>query len=205
MGTMIDIILAITLGGLLMFAIINANAVINENSSILNGDMLVQQLLISTAQIVEGEFRNMGVGVPETSATILQADLNKIAFYSDMNRDGSLDRYEYWLGAVGELPGIQNDSVRLLHRRVNSGPVQSIGTVTRFSLRYFSQNEMDTLVPPIAATDLKMIRIVEITMEVQNPSAIYRDPRDIHAGQRNAFYSSSYWRQTRLASQNLKR
>lgn len=205
MATAMDIMLAISLGGLLMLAIINANAVVTENSSIINGDMLVQQLLISTAQIVEGEFRNMGVGVKEDSSTIVVAEQSHIGFLTDFNRDGTLDRVDYWLGAVHEIAGIQNDSVRLLHRSINNGPVQSVGEVTQFKLRYFSQGEMDTLAPPVAVADLKMIKVIEITMEVQNRSALYRDPRDVHTGERNAFYSSSYWRQTRLASQNLKR
>lgn len=205
MGTVLDIIMAISLGGLLFLAIINSYGVVTENSGILNGDMLVQQLLISTAQIVEGEFRNMGVGVTPDSATILAATDTSIAYLSDLNRDGAIDRIDYWLGPVHEVHGIQNDSVRLLHRRLNGGSMQSVGEVTKFRLRYFSQNELDTLVPPIATIDLKMIKIVEITMEVQNRDALYRDPRDVHPGQRNAFYSSSYWRQTRLASQNLKR
>jgi hypothetical protein len=205
MASAIDIMLAISLGGLLLLAIFNANAVVTENASILNGQMLVQQLLISTAQIVEGEFRNMGVGVDEDSSTVLVARDSAISFLSDLNRDGVIDRIDYWLGPVHEIPGIQNDSVRLLHRRLSNGPVQSVGEVTKFRLRYFSQGEMDTLIPPVAATDLKAIKIIEITMEVQNRDALYRDPRDVHPGERNAFYSSSYWRQTRLASQNLKR
>jgi hypothetical protein len=167
--------------------------------------MLVQQLLISTAQIVEGEFRNMGVGVSEDSSSIVVACDSAISYLSDLNRDGVIDRIDYWLGPVHEIPGIQNDSVRLLHRRSNGGPAQSIGEVTKFRMRYFSQNEMDTLIPPVAGGDLRSIKIIEITMEVQNRDALYRDPRDVHPGERNAFYSSSYWRQTRLASQNLKR
>lgn len=205
MAIFIDIASSLIIGGLLLFSVINANGVVNENVSIISGDLLVQQLLISTAQIVEGEFRNMGVGVREDSTTILQAQESKISYLSDINRDGNLDSITYWIGEVGEIKGIQNDSVRLLHRKVGNGTTQSIGMVSKFKLRYFSQNEMDTLVPPISPLDLRMIKIVEITMEVQNPSALYRDPRDVKAGERNAFYSSSYWRQTRLASQNLKR
>jgi hypothetical protein len=205
MATTLDIIQAITLGGFLMLCMINANAVVIENSSILNGSVLVQQQLISTAALVEGEFRNMGMGVPADSLTIIDAEATKIKFLSDLNRDGNMDTITYWIGTPSELGHIQNDSVRLLHRRTNSGPVQSIGLVSKFSLRYFSQNELDTLPPPVAVTDLAMIKIVEITMEVQNRDALYRNPNDVKAGQRDAFYSSSYWRQTRLASQNLKR
>jgi hypothetical protein len=205
MAIVLDIIVSLSIGGLLLLGIINANVVVNENVSIVDGELMVQQLLTSTAQLVEGEFRNMGVGVPEDSATIIRAERSRISYLTDINRDGVIDSVTYWLGAVHELTGIQNDSVRLLHRRVGNGPVAAVGMVSKFALRYFSQNEMDTLVPPIAFNDLKQIKIVEITMEVQSPSAMYRDPRDVRSGQRNAFYSSSYWRQTRLASQNLKR
>jgi hypothetical protein len=205
MASAIDIMLAIALGGLLLLAIFNANAVVIENSTFLNGEMLVQQLLISTATLVEGEFRNMGVGVAQDSATIVVACDSAISFLSDFNRDGTIDRVDYWLGPVHEIPGIQNDSVRLLHRRVSGGSVQAVGEVTKFKLRYFSQNEIDTLIPPVSGADLRSVKIIEITMEVQNRDALYRDPRDVHPGERNAFYSSSYWRQTRLASQNLKR
>lgn len=205
MAAILDIVLALCLGGLLMLAISNSNQVLVENASIINGDMLVQQMLVSTAALVEGEFRNMGMGVPEDSATILEADSSRIAFRCDQNRDGSIDNIEYWVGPPNEIPRIQNDSVRLLHRRVNHGLTESVGMVSKFVLRYFSQNEMDTISSPVAASDLRMIKIVEITMEIQNPSALYRDPRDVLPGERNALFSSSYWRQTRLASQNLKR
>ena len=205
MASALDIIQAMVLGGLLLVAILSAQSVMNENSSIVNGDVLVQQQLISTAALVEGEFRNMGMGVADDSMTVTDAEPSKIQFLADLNRDGNMDTITYWMGSPSELGHIQNDSVRLLHRKVNNGAVQSIGLVSRFSLRYFSQNELDTLAPPVATSDLKMIKIVEITIEVQNRDALYRDPRDIKPGQRNAFYSSSYWRQTRLASQNLKR
>lgn len=206
MGTMLDIISSAVLGAILFMNILNATAIVSENSAILNGDVTVQQLLISNAQLVEGEFRNMGMGVREDAASVISATDTSIRFLSDLSRDGTPDTISYWTGSVNELAQTQNEMDRLLHRRLNSGPVQSIGAVTKFRMRYFSQGEMDTLVPPIAAIDMEMIKVVEITMEVQNPYALYRDPRDIHSSaDRDALYSSSYWRQTRLASQNLKR
>ena len=42
-------------------------------------------------------------------------------------------------------------------------------------------------------------------MEVQNPYALYRPQGMVAAGERNALYSTSYWQQTRLASQNFRR
>ncbi|MDP2208445.1 MAG: hypothetical protein Q8K98_06690 [Bacteroidota bacterium] len=205
MATFLDIIIATIIGGVLLLSIINANNVVGENSTLINGDVLVQQMLISIVQIVEGEFRNMGVGVNEDSATVIHARDTAITFLSDLNRSGTPDRVEYWLGHVSGLAHTQNERDRFLHRRVNGGAIQSIGIVTDFRLRYYSQGQLDTLIPPIASIDLAMIKIVEITLEVQNSYALYRDPRDVRPGEQNALFSSSYWRQTRLASQNFKR
>jgi hypothetical protein len=52
---------------------------------------------------------------------------------------------------------------------------------------------------------LNEIHVVEVTMEVQNPYAIYRPRDQVQAGERDALYSTSLWQQTRLASQNSRR
>ncbi|HLF15390.1 MAG TPA: hypothetical protein VI932_10925 [Bacteroidota bacterium] len=202
---MLDILISMTIGSILLLSIMIAGHVINENSQLMNDQVVVQKMLISNAQLVEGEFRNMGMGVPEGDATVLAATDTSITFLSDLDRDGTPEQLKYWVGSPGELSSSQNDQDRLLHRQVDGGMVASIGVVTRFSLKYFSQGQMDTLLSPVDSADLEMIKVVEITMEVQNPAALYRDKRDVKDGERDALYSSSLWRQTRLASQNLKR
>ena len=225
MASMIDIIIAMGLGATLLIIILNANGIAGEDASIMHGDALVQQLLVSTTQFMEGEFRNMGYGMADIdSATIMRATDSSISFLSDVDRDGTIDTVKYWLGPVSELASTQNDSDRLLHRQVNGGGVFAVGAVTRFSMRYFSQGLVDTLVPPKPPSqpnwtiyryggiesapppiDMREIKVIEITLEVQNPYALYRKADEIQAGTRSAFFSSSLWRQTRLASQNLRR
>lgn len=206
MGVVIDIIMSLILGGILFMMVINSNSVIIENSAVINGEMAVQQMLVSTAQLVEGEFRNMGLWVPESDpTTVVTAYDTAISFKCDVTGDTIPETITYWSGPTSELSQTQNELDRLLHRRVNGGSVQSVGIVTRFSLKYFSQDGLDTLTAPVSALDLSMIKVVEITMEVQSPYAMYRDPRDVKEGERTALFSSSFWRQTRLASQNLKR
>ncbi len=221
---MIDIVIAFGLGGVLLIIILNANNIAGEDASIMHGDALVQQLMVSTTQFLEGEFRNMGYGVNIDSATITGATDTSLTFLTDIDRDGTPDTIQYWVGPLSELATTQNDSDRLLHRQVNSQGIFAVGAVTRFSLRYFSQGAVDTLVPPhppahpnwtiyrwgsVDSTsptiDMREIKVIEITMEVQNPYAMYRRADEIRPGQRSAFYSSSLWRQTRLASQNLRR
>lgn len=230
MASMIDIILAFALGGILLIIILNANDIAATQTSVLNGDMLVQQMLVSITQILEGEFRNMGYNVHIDSTVILGQFTRDtaIVFLSDIDISGGgipgvgLDTVTYYLGPPSDLVATQNDSDRLLYRKVNSEPPNSIGAVTRFSLKYFSQNQIDTLVPPTTGQpdwlayrpsgvstenpfDSREIKVIELTLEVQNPYAIYKRQDDPTSGTREAMYSSSMWRQTRLASQNLRR
>ena len=70
MSSLMDIIYSMLFGGTLFIIVLNANDIAAENQSTYHGDMMVQQMLTSTAQLVEGEFRNMGFGVPEHRATV---------------------------------------------------------------------------------------------------------------------------------------
>jgi hypothetical protein len=205
MSAIIDIILSFFIGGILLLVVLSANDLTAETSYMLNGDLFVQETLVSVVQIVEGEIRNMGYGVPDTIATIVTAKDTAIGFLEDADLDGNLDVVRYFTGPVSELTSTQNDSDRFLYRQINGAPKYAVGAVTRFQLRYFTQGEADTLRQPIADVDLGSIKIVEITLEVQNPYALYRHQAQVGPGERNALFSSSMWRQTRLASQNLRR
>jgi len=205
MNSLLDIVFAMILGTALLLIIINANNLAGESWSIYNGNMLVQEILIGTAQLVESEFRNMGFNVPDNELVVVQADSNQIRFRYDVDKNGTIDTVHYWEGDTSELSETENEMDRLLHRRVNNGPVQSVGTVTRFTLTYLTQSG-EVLPMPVPTDRRSEIRLVEITMEVQNPYAMFRSPEHIaQYGGRDAFYSSSLWRQTRLASQNLSR
>lgn len=222
MASLLDIVLAFTFGGIMLIIILSANDIASTQTAVLNGDMLVQQMLVSSTQILEGEFRNMGFGVHIDSAAIRFARDTAITFFSDIDRNGSIDTVRYYLGPLSDLAETQNDSDRLLYRKINSSPAYSIGAVTRFTLSYFTQGQIDTLIPPRpgqpnwivkrpsgTATenpfDYRQIKVIQLSLEVQNPYAMYKRIDDPTYATRSALYSSSMWRQTRLASQNLRR
>jgi hypothetical protein len=205
MATIFDLIASLVFSGALFLIILTANDTALETQATSHGDMLVQQMLINVAQMVEGEFRNMGFGVPENQKTVLLADTSSITFLTDMDRSGtSLDIVRYTLGPVSELSRTQNEQDRFLYRALNGGTKQNVGVVTLFTLRYFTRDG-DTLAMPVPADRLTEIHVVEVTMEVQNSYAPYRPTWAVQTGQRNALYSSSLWQQTRLASQNSRR
>lgn len=204
MQYILDYIAASILGAGLLLMIISANDTATESQSVYNGDALVQEILVQTAYLLEGELRNMGVGVPENQHTIIRADTSTIQFLYDINRDAVPDTVTYYTGTVGDFANTQNELDRPLYRSVNSGDALIVGSVTVFRFRYITRLG-ENLATPVIATRLSEIHSVEITMEVQNPYAVHRSAEEIAAGERTALYSSSLWQQTRLASQNNRR
>lgn len=204
MSAMLDVIASILFGGTIMMIILTANDIAAESQATHSGDMLVQEMLTNTAQLVEGELRNMGYGVPEGDPTVLRAEESRIHFLCDIDRNGTIDTLRYSLGDTTEMHDTQNEMDRPLKRQINGGTILNVGAVTTFRLRYMTRDGT-VLSTPVASDELPEIHMVEVSMEVQNPYAPSRDPGMVGAGERNALYSTSLWQQTRLASQNTRR
>jgi|WetSurMetagenome_2_1015567.scaffolds.fasta_scaffold61889_2 hypothetical protein len=205
MGTLLDLLSSTIFGGVLLLIILNANENVIENSSKFNGDELVQEMLVSTARLLEGEFRNMGFGVPDSQSAVIFADTSRISFLCDMDRNGGvIDTVKYRLGPISELAVTKNELDRYLYRQVNNGTDLKVGAVTMFKLHYMTLSG-EVLTTPVPPDRLSEIFVVEVTLEVQNPYAISRQKALINPGERTALYSTSLWQQTRLASQNSRR
>jgi hypothetical protein len=199
MSVVMDIIFSTFLGGIISLITINANMVIRQTWATYNSDLIVQEMLISTAQILEGELRNMGCGVDTTQTSIFHAEQTSIAFRMALRPEyGSTPSLIYfYTGNVNELSATENPNDRFLYRQEDTKTPQRIGMVTQFSFKYMDENGAILSTPISDADDLARIRIIEITMEVQSPFAAYMDPEKR--------YTTAMWKQTRLASQNLYR
>jgi hypothetical protein len=201
MSVMLDLIMSSFLGGVITMIILNANFVIKDTWARFNNDYIVQQMLISNAQIVECEFRNMGCGLDVTQNSIITAMDTCIEFQMALRPepDYPISRIKYYTGPTSELASTENPKDKFLYRRQDGGAPQRVGLVSQFSLRYFNFAG-DSIETPISDPDtLGTIRIIELTMEVQSPFASTIDPD----GKRN--FELALWKQTRLASQNLNR
>lgn len=204
MAALLDVVFSIFLGITILLIILNANDVVREGWFTYNAETMVQQMLISTATLVEGEFRNMGFGVEKEQSTssgiILFADSSNIRFTGDVNRDSVINEIEYRLGDPSDV-SFQNERVRPLYRSVDNGPEHTIGMVTEFKLKYFNR-EGDEL--PVPLINPGNIHLIEIEMEVQHPHALHRDQKNVGQGDPDLFYATSRWRQTRLSSKNFQ-
>jgi len=204
MTAIIDLLCAMILGGVILATILSANDNAVENHYVVHGDMLVQELLLGTVPVIESEFRNMGFGTSEDQATVLQADSSSITFLTCQSYGGSIDTVRYSVGDTTELRATQNQKDRYLHRRVNSSKATNVGVVTYFKLAY--RNQVGEVLPtPVPLDRLSEVYTLEITMEVQNPYALYRKHSTPNSGEPNALYSKSFWQETVLTSRNVRR
>ena len=175
MQYLLDYLASVILGAALIFVMINANDTAAENHSLYNGDMMVQEMLVQTAYLLEGELRNMGVGIPETQQSVVAADTSRIRFLYDMHRDGTPDTVQYYMGTTNEMIDTPNELDRPLYRQINSGQPLVVGSVTVFRLRYITRSG-DNLPTPVISTSLSEIHSVEITM-VASLLLIEKSPR----------------------------
>lgn len=205
MAAFLDVIMSMIFGSTMFLIVLGANDIAAETQTVYSNDMLVQEMLTGTVQLLEGEFRNMGYGLSQLQSSVLYADTGRISFLSDLGHDGGpIDTITYAVGDVSQLLDTQNEMDRYIFRRVNNEPVLRVGVVTLFRLTYLTQSG-EVLPTPVPVDRRSEIYSIEVTIEVQNPYAPYRPETMVQTGERTALYSSSLWQQTRLASQNLRR
>ncbi|RPI06785.1 MAG: hypothetical protein EHM64_01665 [Ignavibacteriae bacterium] len=198
MNVFMDIMMASVFGGVITMITINANLVIREAWAGFNSQLMVQQMLISNAQIVESEFRNMGCGLDVTVPAVTMARDTCIEFRMSLRPDPQYtpSTIKYYSGAASELTSTDNPDDRFLYRQQDGGALERVGIITKFNMVYYTMAN-DTIPTPVA--DPGSINIIEVTMEVQNPFVYFIDM----SGKKH--YASALWKQTRLASQNLRR
>ena len=201
MPAMMDVIFSMILGFAIILIIVNANVVVSENAFYYNGQVVVQEMLISAATLIEGEFRNMGYGVQQgqTGSTGIIDAADDITITFNTKIGGVVRSIKYYSGDPGEFD-FQNEMIRGLYRQVDNQEPRMIGYVTRFELRYFERNGTELSVPMNSPGNIHM---VEIEMEVQHPHALYTDVARIDEQDPDLYYSTTMWRQSRLSSKNF--
>jgi hypothetical protein len=201
-STIIDILGSMIVGGMLMLILWQMNDSAAKNLYNFGGELILQQNLATTSEVIEYDFRKIGycenwAKIVDPSNSILLADSDKIQYltdiYPDGDPDGVIDTLFYRLGPVSELSSTANPRDRYLYRVINSEEPKKINLgVTQFHLIYYDAFG-DTIPFPITyPVDTKTINSVEINLSVENVAAY------------DTAYSSALWRQIRLISRNLK-
>ena len=227
MGTsvILDIMGSMIIGGILLLTLFRMNDNATRNTYNFSGELVVQQNLVTTVEVLEYDFRKIGycedpfkLPHPEENA-ILYADTSKIVFLTDLmtsaygstnpHGDGKLDTLEYFLGPTSELTGTPNPNDRFLYRVVNDAAPRDVNLgITKFRIRYFRDSltaSGSTTLAEIQPADLPLtwvagtptgITALQIDIQVENTASY-------DAG--NNPFRQAFWRQIRLSSRNIKR
>ncbi len=201
MSIILDLVGSVVIAGFVILMGLRMDSNLANSSGSYKADVVVQENLVSLVESIEYDFRKMGYRVTDPTTVILRADSNAITFRGDIDNNGVIDTVEWYLG--GFITSTPNPSDRILYRKIH--PTSTGGTsltgglpgVTVFNLKYLNHEAL----PP---TGLGQIWIVETTLRVESPWRV--QDRSIDEQDYGLWtYSAAFWRQTRLASRNLKR
>ena len=197
MGTnvILDIMGSIIIGGILLITLFRVSDRATESTYNKTGDLTIQQNIASVVRLLEYDFRKIGYcadwkKIPNPSKAILLADVDKIKFLTDVDKDGNVDTIFYYLGPTSELIYTANPRDRFLYRVVNNEKPAKVNLgVTHFQLVYYDVDKK-TIPTPVGA--YSGIYTIQIDVAVE----------DIEAYDQK--YSQVFWRQLKLVARNLK-
>lgn len=202
-STLIDLIGSTIIGGYVLLLLLRINSASTENSFTYQEELVLQQNLTSSAQIIEHDFRKIGyckniTAIPDPSKAILEAQEHSIKFLTDSNMDGFVDTMRYYLGTTDELSHTANPNDKYLYRVVNRDSAMGASSgITEFRLVYMNVSN-DTLHFPIV--DPGEIASMEINLAVEKTDA-FGDRSDTT---KKFLYSGAFWRQIKLVARNMQ-
>lgn len=208
-STLLDIIGAMIIGGLMILSINTINQTASENSSRYNSDLISQQNLVSIVELLEHDFSRIGYcenpdSILSPEEMITYADSTKIKFWTDIavskinfRGDGTKEELIYELGP--DVNATPNPNDKLLYRYV-SGTVKDASNlgITEFRITYFD-NMNNKLSHPI---DTKLISYMQIDLRVEDCYGYDTDNSDKEHVEK---FPTVFWRQIRMATKNMSR
>ncbi len=196
-STLIDIMGATIIGGILLIMVNSLNERAVGNNITYGSDKLLQMEVVQLADLIETDFRKIGYceipsKVSDSMNVIISADTSQIKFITDLNRDGNLDTLEYSVSSTAVLSNTKNPRDRILYRKLSAYPYEKTldvsSNITLFYLRYFDALNVELSSP---VTNPGLIAYMEISFKVEDSDAYDEQ------------YSEAYWQQVRLTSRNL--
>lgn len=143
MNILLDLMGSTIIGGLIVSMLINFN--VYQSNSIISSDseLQLQQNAKTLAEILNHDFRKIGYRYDNTA--FVEADSERISFYSDVDRDGNIELVTYMLGDTTEVSGTTNPRDRILYRIVDNDTIKgpSLG-LTKAKFSYFNGSGVET-------------------------------------------------------------
>jgi hypothetical protein len=194
MSIMLDLIGSVIIGAYVLLMGIRLNSNISDHVQSAMVTLNLQEGLVDAVRTMESDFRKIGYGAPDPRTALEITQPDHIRFKADINRDGHVERIDW---ACEKKVGASGDTTMELTRQVSGEPPMMIlSDVMSFRLEYLTETE------EAADTASKgQIQVIQTALKVRSP---FKVP-DLIKGSEEMNNVEGFWRQTRLASRNLKR
>lgn len=200
-STMMDMIGSFVVGGLLFLMALRLNASAVEESSVYNGNLILQQNMTTAVNMIETDFRKIGYCrdwrlISDPSLSIRIADSTRLRFWTDLGNDGTLDSLTYYVGSTSELTDTPNPRDRYLYRQENAEAPQRMNLgVTQFQLRYRDAEDSVIAFPIV---DPREINSMELSIAIESSFPLQQQYMN------DTSQYQVFWRQIRLVTKNLR-
>lgn len=169
MSTMLDIVGALVLFGVLIVTIARVQSNLNQASFQNSFSVITQRNATELARQIEYDFTKIGFKIPVQR--ILHADTNQIRFRSDLLNNGTIDTIKYSTGVVSEAAITANPFDFPLKRRNRNGEVTQQRSLRRFFLRYYDFNHSRISTPITDIDSLAKIYAINVFFTVEGREA----------------------------------
>jgi hypothetical protein len=193
--TILDIVGATIIGGILLLNLLKLNENIYQVDNATGHDVNLQVEVVNIAEIIDGDFNKIGYCADPSNMNddpkVTLADTSSIKIVFDVDKDGDYDSVYYFTSNINALNGTPNPRDRMLYRQVNSDlPFIISNNITEFKFQYLGAL-YDTLSTPLASPGLATY--IKISFRVEDPFAY------------DEKYTEAFWRRLTVTSKNLKR
>lgn len=193
--TILDILGAAIIGGILLINLLKVNGSLVENESIYSHDKNLQIDLVIAATVLERDFSLLGyvksINQVGLNQNIFAGDSVSITFRSDIDNNGVIDTIRYFVSDTSALSHTPNPRDMILYRKTNNDyPFVLANNITRFKLTYLN-TFLSEVPPPIVLTSA--VNYIRIELRVEDPFAFDNK------------YSEAIWRRITVSTNAINR
>ena len=193
--TILDIVGATIIGGILLLNLLKLNENVYAVDNATGHDVNLQVEVVNIANIVDSDFNKIGYCANPMNMNDLPkvtlADTSSIKIVFDVDKDGDYDTVYYYVSPTSTLSNTPNPRDRMLYRKVNNDiPYIVSNNITEFKFQYLGAL-YDSLSTPLVSPGLATF--IKISFRVEDPFAF------------DEKYTEAFWRRLTVTSKNLKR
>lgn len=141
MNALTDVIGSTFIGGMVFLLIFKLNLFAHSSLTLSDSELKLQQNAYTLAEILNYDLRKIGYKCDSTAITV--SDTNRIRFYSDLDRNGTIDDLEFCVSNPNAVPSTENPNDIILYRIFNGdtlrGPSLGLRRILFTYLNVFGQ------------------------------------------------------------------